>query len=118
MLFASFQDAENFAGLLEPMTIEQMPSEPVFDVASKLESDKSFCDYLTDRFVKENRDAGITEPESIALLAQFKDILSMSQVGAVGSVYSLLQNVTVGTIYTQERKTRDLADLESYINNV
>jgi hypothetical protein len=91
---------------------------PQLETGTKIKTDTKFCQLLTNRFLTENRDAGITEPESIALLAQFKDILSMAQGGAVGSVYSLLQNVTVGTIYTQERKNRDLADLESYINNV
>lgn len=84
--------------------------------AEKIQQDIDFCTQLTDRFLKENRDAGITEAQSIELLAQFKDIMSMAQVGAVPSVYSLLQGVTVGEIYTQERKDRDLQDLQNYIN--
>jgi hypothetical protein len=83
----------------------------------KIQQDIQFCTQLTDRFLKENREAGITEQQSVALLAQFKDIMSMAQVGAVPSVYTLLQGVTVGEIYTQERKDRDLADLLNYMNS-
>ena len=117
--FASLEDATIFAESLgSGYSVEYVGpyTPPSSDEQRQLDTD--FCTFLTNRFLDENRDAGITEPESIALLAQFKDILSMAQVGSVPSVYSLLQNVTVGTIYTQERKTRDLADLESYINNV
>jgi hypothetical protein len=78
------------------------------NINEKLESDKAFCLYLTDRFSKQNRESGITEPEALALLAKFKDILSMSQVGAINSVYLLLQNVDVDAIYTQARKDKDL----------
>jgi hypothetical protein len=41
----------------------------------------------------------------------------MAQVGAVPSVYALLDKVVVGEIYTQERKDRDLADLQNYMNS-
>jgi hypothetical protein len=117
MDFDNYDAAVAFALLLEPMMIEEMPKKPSLTIAEKLEADKAFCDYLTDRFVKENREAGITEPQSEALLAQFKDIMSMAQVGAVPSVYALLQNVTVGEIYTQARKDKDLADLQNYMNS-
>ena len=83
----------------------------------KIQQDIAFCTELTDRFLKENRDAGITTDQSAMLLAQFKDIMSMAQVGAVPSVYALLDKVVVGEIYTQERKDRDLADLQNYMNS-
>jgi hypothetical protein len=96
---------------------QNLGAVPVLGVDEKLRADMDFCTALTDRFLKENRDAGITEEQSVALLAQFKDIMSMAQVGAVPSVYALLQNVTVGEIYTQARKDNDLADLLNYMNS-
>lgn len=115
MDFGSYEAAVAFALLLEPMMIEEMPKKPSLTVAEKLEADKAFCDYLTDRFVKMNRDEGVTEQQASELLVKFKDIMSMSQVGAVPSVYSLLQAVIVDEIYTQARKDKDLADLQSYM---
>ncbi len=87
------------------------------NIETKLQEDIAFCTELTDRFLKENREAGITTDQSAALLVQFKDIMSMAQVGAVPSVYALLDKVVVGEIYTQERKDRDLADLQNYMNS-
>ena len=86
-------------------------------ISEKLEADKEFCNDLIIGFVSQNREAGITDAEAAALLVEFKDILSMAQVGAVPSVYALLQNVTVGTIYTQERKDKDLAKIVAYMAN-
>lgn len=117
MSFSSFEEAEAFSLLLEPMVVEEEPIKPSLDIAQKLESDKAFCLYLTDRFSKQNREAGVTEPEALALLAKFKDILSMAQVGAINSVYLLLQNVDVDSIYTQARKDKDLSDIENYLNS-
>lgn len=117
MSFSSFEEAEAFSLLLEPMIVEEEPIKPSLDIAQKLESDKAFCLYLTDRFSKQNREAGVTEPEALALLAKFKDILSMAQVGAINSVYLLLQNVDVDSIYTQARKDKDLSDIENYLNS-
>lgn len=117
MSFSSFEEAEAFSLLLEPMIVEEEPIKPSLDIAQKLESDKAFCLYLTDRFSKQNREAGITEPEALALLAKFKDILSMAQVGAINSVYLLLQNVDIDAIYTQARKDKDLSDIENYLNS-
>ena len=117
MDFSNFAEAEAFSLLLEPMIVEELPTEPSLDIAQKLESDKSFCLYLTDRFTKQNRESGITEAESLALLVKFKDILSMAQVGAINSVYLLLQNVEIDSIYTQARKDEDLADVVFYLNS-
>jgi hypothetical protein len=86
------------------------------NINEKLESDKSFCLFLTDRFLKENREADITETESLELMQQFNSILSFAQVGAVPTVKSLLQGVTVGRVYTQERKNKDLSDIQNYLN--
>lgn len=114
--FSSFEEALAFALLLEPMTVEQTPESPSLSISEKLESDKYFCLYLLDRFTKENREAGITDAEAQTLLLKFKDVLSMAQVGAVPSVYSLLQNISIDSIYTQTRKDKDLSDIEKYIN--
>lgn len=117
MSFSSFEEAEAFSLLLEPMIVEEEPIKPSLDIAQKLESDKAFCLYLTDRFTKQNREANITEAESLELMQQFSNILSFAQVGAVGSIYSLLQQVTISRVYTQERKNKDLSDIQNYINN-
>ena len=102
--FASLEDATNYAESLgSGYSVEYVGPYTPPSSDEQRQMDIDFCTFLTNRFLDENRDAGITEPESIALLAQFKDILSMAQVGSVPSVYSLLQNVTFGTIYTQER---------------
>lgn len=117
MDFSSFEEANSFSLLLEPMIVEQMANSPSLSISQKLESDKNFCLYLLDRFTKENREAGITEEEAQNLLIKFKEVLSMAQVGAVPSVYSLLQNIVIDSIYTQIRKDKDLSDIQNYINS-
>lgn len=117
MDFLSFEEANSFSLLLEPMIVEQMANSPSLSISQKLESDKNFCLYLLDRFTKENREAGITEEEAQNLLIKFKEVLSMAQVGAVPSVYSLLQNIVIDSIYTQIRKDKDLLDIQNYINS-
>lgn len=116
MAFLSAQEALNFSLTLEPMQVEQMPTAPILSPAERIETDKSFCFFLTDRFLKENREAGITEAESLELMQQFSSIMSFAQVGAVPTVQSLLQGVTVGRVYTQERKNKDLTDIQNYLN--
>ena len=117
MDFLSFVEAEAFSLLLEPMMVEELPTKPSLGIVEKNKSNKAFCLYLTDRFTKQNREADITEIESLELMQQFNNILSFAQVGSVDSVYSLLQQVTTSRVYTQERKDRDLSDIQNYINN-
>ena len=115
--FASIQDAEAFAASLgEGYSVEYVGPYVPPTTNDKLQQDIIFLSQLTDRFLTENRDAGITEIESLELMQQFSSILSFSQVGAVLPVYDLLQNVTTSRVYTQERKSRDLQDIQNYLN--
>lgn len=116
--FDTIEEAQAFADSLgEGYSVEFIEEYTPPSVEERLVLDLDFCTFLVDRFTLENREAGITEPEALALLAKFKDILSMCQVGAINSVYLLLQNVDVDTIYTQARKDKDLADIENYLNS-
>ena len=117
MDFLSFAEAETFSLLLEPMMVEELPTKPSLGIVEKNKSNKAFCLYLTDRFTKQNKEANITEIESLELMEQFNNILSFAQVGSVDSVYSLLQQVATSRVYTQERKDKDLSDIQNYINN-
>jgi hypothetical protein len=116
--FNTLEEAQTFAASLGPDYSAEFigPYTPP-TIEERLSMDLDFCNSLTLRFVEENRAAGITEAQSLALMAQFKDILSFAQVGAVGSVYSLLQGITPGEIYTQERKDKDLNDINNYLNS-
>lgn len=115
--FSTIEQAEAFADSLgEGYSVEYVGPYTPPSIEQKVQQDVAFCSDLTTRFIKENREANITEAESMELMQQFTNILAFAQVGAVDSVYTLLQGVTVGRVYTQERKTRDLQDLENYIN--
>lgn len=112
----SLEDAQAFADSLgEGYTAEYYAPYVPPTYEEQLAADVAFCRMLTERFVLENRQAGVTTEQSAALLLKFKDIMSMAQIGAVSSVYALLQNVVVDEIYTQARKDRDLQDIENYI---
>lgn len=116
--FETLEEAQTFAASLGPDFKAELigPYTPP-TIEERLSMDLDFCNSLTLRFVEDNRAAGITEAQSLALMSQFKDILSFSQVGAVGSVYTLLQAITPGEIYTQERKDKDLNDINNYLNS-
>lgn len=116
--FDTIEEAQSFANSLgEGYSVEFIKEYNPPSVEEKLSLDIDFCNFLVDRFTLENRKSGITEAESLALLVKFKDILSMAQVGALNSVYLLLQNVEIDSIYTQARKDKDLSDIENYLNS-
>ena len=116
--FDTIEEAQAYADSLgEGYSVEFVEEYTPISIEEKLILDLDFCTFITNRFIKENREASITEAESLELMQQFNNILSFAQVGAVDSVYSLLQQVTISRVYTQERKDRDLSDIQNYINN-
>ena len=116
--FDTIEEAQAFADSLgEGYSVEFIEEYTPISIEEKLILDLDFCTFITNRFIKENREANITEAESLELMQQFNNILSFAQVGAVDSVYSLLQQVTISRVYTQERKNKDLSDIQNYINN-
>ena len=116
--FDTREEAQAYADSLgEGYSVKFIEEHTPPSVEEKLVLDLDFCTFITNRFIKENREASITEAESLELMQQFSNILSFAQVGAVDSVYSLLQQVTISRVYTQERKDRDLSDIQNYINN-
>jgi hypothetical protein len=116
--FDTIEEAQAYADSLgEGYSVEFVEEYTPPTAEERLALDTDFCTFLVNRFNILNREAGVTEPEALALLAKFKDILSMAQVGAINSVYLLLQNVEVDSIYTQARKDKDLSDIENYLNS-
>jgi hypothetical protein len=116
--FDTIEEAQAYADSLgEGYSVEFVEEYIPISIEEKLILDLDFCTFITNRFIKENREASITEAESLELMQQFSNILSFAQVGAVDSVYSLLQQVTISRVYTQERKNKDLSDIQNYINN-
>ena len=113
--YATAQEAQDFADSLgDGYLVELLGPYIPPSIEEKVVQDVEFCTFLTNRFIVENREANITEAESLELMQQFSSIMSFAQVGAVDSVYTLLQQVVVGRVYTQQRKDRDLQDIENY----
>jgi hypothetical protein len=91
---------------ITPLTIER-----------RLPLDIDFGYQIIGEFLKDNRLYGyIPIQDSINLLNKFSDIEKLCRLGAIKDVQTLMQDVIVDDIFTQERKDKYLSMITEYLN--
>ena len=82
----------------------------------RLGPDQDFCNQLITIFLQDNRAAGVTAQQGETLMAKFSTTLSFAQVGAITSVDYHIKNMATDDIFTEERKTKYVNLIQSYLS--
>ena len=82
----------------------------------RLGPDQLFCNSLINTFLQDNRAAGVTAQQGEALMSKFSTTLSFAQVGAITSVDYHIKNMTIDSIFTQERKDKYIDLIANYLS--
>jgi hypothetical protein len=120
--FNSLEDAQIYADNLGLGYIAELalPEDqiPVLTSLQKLPLDIDFGNQLINTFLEDNRNYGyISIQDSITLLNKFNDIEKLCRLGSIKDVQTLMQNVIVDNIFTQERKDKYLQMITNYLNS-
>lgn len=116
---ATLEDAQNYADSLGQgyvatfvSSFESKPNEQLY------EPDKEFLKSLFDNFNLKNRPVELTDAEKVALDAEFSPMLSFVSAGSILKVRSMIAALTppIGTVYTLQRQTEDLAAIDEYLS--
>ena len=120
--FNSLEDAQIYADSLGSGYIAELASPedqiPILTPTERLPLDIDFGNQLINTFLEDNRNYGyISIQDSITLLNKFNDIEKLCRLGSIKDVQTLMQNVIVDNIFTQERKDKYLQMITDYLNS-
>lgn len=112
--FINLADAQEYAsnnGNLPIVAIDETKEQQYYN-------DIEFGKFLIEKFLKDNRQLALsfTLQDNMSLLSQFAPIETLSRLGDIKSVLALTQSLTVGVIFTQERKDEFIELITKYLN--
>lgn len=94
-----------------------MPKE-VLKVEDQLDRDIIFGQTLIKEFLKDNRnDLNVKTSDSLILLQKFQAVKELLSLGDIKKCVPLIEYMTVDSIFTQDRKTKYLNMINSYLAN-
>lgn len=111
--FVNLADAEAYAsenGSLPIIPIDEIKEQQYY-------ADIEFGKFLIEKFLKDNRQLAMafTLQDNLSLLNDFAPIETLSRLGDIKSVLALTQGLTVGVIFTQERKDEFIELIRNYL---
>lgn len=86
-------------------------------IKERLLKDIDFGGEMVLQFLEDNRnDANVKTSDSVALLQKFAPIEALLRLGDIRKVRPLIASTPIDSIFTQERKDRYLAQIDTYLS--
>lgn len=117
--FDTFELATAYNPNLEVFEVDIDVPTATLTTEERLTRDIEFGVVLIKKFLKENRDMAraFTMNDNLNLLNKFAPIETLSRLGDIETIYTLMQFVVVDEIFTQERKYNFIATISEYLAN-
>jgi len=81
----------------------------------KLRNDMNFGKVLIEDYLFDNRKLKLSLQDSIKQKEKFSGVQSLLEVGAIPDAKTLLSNIEIDTIFTQERKNKYTQKISNYL---
>jgi len=112
--FNTIEEAQQWGGV--DAIVELSDEQIILSNEEKLKLDKDFGEYLINEFLIDNRiSPSVTSSDSLNLLNKFNDIEKLARLGDIITIKTLLINLQVDSVFTQERKDKYLELINRYL---